>query len=201
MTARTIVSLAPHLALSEPDIKGFIQKANGRRRRYSSQPLEMQTIQEIENQKLTQSMEWHHLAILELVSVVGFQGNAAWVSERLGITASQAQSALDDLISAGVLSQKEDGAWKSELHNHTVSGKKIPRVQFVKKQIYEQALALLPEQIGDHSTMTVSVSEDRLAEASERIARFRRELSHFLSEPEEKNRVFQLVISLFPVSN
>ena len=200
MTVRTIINLAPRLSLPEAEVQDFIQKANGRRRRYSVSGLEVQTIQEIENQKLTQSMEWFHIAILELVSVKGFQANAAWVAERLSIAAEQAQIALDDLMSSGVLTQCEDGLWKSEINNHTVSGKKFPRALLVKKQIYEQAIALLPNYIGDHSTMTVSVSEERLAEATDRIAIFRRELSHFLAEPEEKSHVYQLVISLFPVT-
>lgn len=194
------MSLAPRLSLPEVEVQEFIQKANSRRRRYAVNAMEVQMIQEIENQKLTQSMEWFHIAILELVSVKGFQANASWVSGRLGITADQAQTALDDLMSSGVLSQREDGVWKSELSNHTVSGKKTPRALLVKKQIYEQAITLLPDQVGNHSTVTVSVSEERLAEATERITRFRRELCQFLAEPEEKSHVYQLLISLFPVS-
>jgi uncharacterized protein (TIGR02147 family) len=200
MTSRTIMSLAPRLALPELEIQEYIQKANGRRRRYSMASFEAEVIKEVENQKLTQSMEWYHLAILELVNVSGFQANATWIADRLGITANDAQAALDDLMSASVLSQSEDGLWKNEIKNHFISAKKSPRVQMVKKQIYQQALNLLPEDVGDHSTMTVSVSAGRLAEASDRIARFRLDLCNFLTEPETKDQVYQLVISLFPVS-
>jgi len=200
MTSRTIMSLAPRLALPELEIQEYVQKANGRRRRYSMGSLEAEVIQEVENQKLMQAMEWYHIAILELVNVTGFQANATWIGERLGITANQAQSALDDLMSASVLSQGEDGLWKNEIHNHFISVKKSPRAQLVRTQIYQQALALLPDNVGDHSTMTVSVSANRLAEATDRIARFRFELCTFLAEPETKDHVYQLVISLFPIS-
>lgn len=200
MTARTILSLAPRLSLSEQEVQAFIQKANGRRRRYSSNAHDLQVLQEIENEHLLQLMEWYHLAVLELVGLKDFQANAAWISERLMISQEQAQAAIDDLMTAGVLSQREDGLWKTEIKNHSVSSKKNPRAQLVKQQIYNQAIALLPNHIGEHGTTTVCVSETRLAEASERIARFRRELSQFLSEPEDKHRVYQLVISLFPVS-
>lgn len=200
MTARTIMSLAPRLSLSETDVQAFIQKANGRRRRYFAGAQETQVFQEIHESKIMQSMEWYHVALLELVSVKGFQANAAWISERLGISVDQAQRALDDLMSHGLLSQRQDGLWKNELSNHTMSGAKVPRAQLVKKQIYEQALNVLPKEIGVHSTMTVAVSESRFNEAVEKITRFRRELSAFLHEPEEKEKVYQILISLFPIS-
>jgi uncharacterized protein (TIGR02147 family) len=200
MTVRTIRSLAPRLALSETDAQSFIHKANGRRRRNSVGSLEIQAFQEVENHKLAQMTEWYHLAILELVSVKGFQGNGTWIGEHLGLIPNQAQQALDELMSTGVLSQKEDGLWKSELSNHTFSGLKVPRMQLVKKQIYEQAVAALSQQVGTHGTMTVAISEKRYEEAVERIVKFRRELSRFLSEPDEKDKVYQIVASLFPIS-
>ncbi|HEY8270454.1 MAG TPA: TIGR02147 family protein [Pseudobdellovibrionaceae bacterium] len=200
MTVRTIMSLAPHLALSQDQAKAFSQRATSRRRRYSLSELEVPVFQEIENQRFIQMMEWYHAALLELVSVSGFEANGAWIGERLQITAEQSQQALEDLISAGVLSQGEDGVWKSEIAHHTVSAKKFPRVQLLKKQIYEQALAALPHYEGTHGAITVAISEKRYEEAVERIARFRRELSQFLSEPDEKDRVYQILISLFPIS-
>ncbi|MBS1971325.1 MAG: TIGR02147 family protein [Bdellovibrionales bacterium] len=200
MTARTIMSLAPRLNLSEADVQAFIQKANGRRRRYSVGAQDVQVFQELEDHKYLQNLEWYHLAILEMIDVKGFQANATWISERLPITPDQAQQALDALLSHGVLSQRDDGLWKNEINNHTMSGIKVPRAQQVKKQIYEQALAIIPQGIGNHTTMTVAVSESRYQEAVERITRFRRELSHFLNEPEEKEKVYQILISLFPVT-
>jgi uncharacterized protein (TIGR02147 family) len=200
MTARTIMSLAPRLNLSDADVQAFIQKANGRRRRYSVGAQDVQVFQELEDHKYLQHLEWYHLAILEMIGVKGFQANASWISEHLPITADQAQQALDTLLSHGVLSQREDGLWKNEINNHTMSGIKVPRAQQVKKQIYEQALAIIPQGIGNHTTMTVAVSESRYQEAVDRITRFRRELSHFLNEPEEKEKVYQILISLFPVT-
>jgi uncharacterized protein (TIGR02147 family) len=199
MTVRTIKSLAPRLPLSEAETQMYSQKAG--RRRYSMGEAQIQAFKVVENSKLTQMMEWYHLAILELTSVSGFNANANWIGERLNITPDQAQRALDDLMSSGVLSKNQDGNWKSELSNHTISGKNVPRMQFVKKQIYEQALGLLPQHVGSHGTMTVAISEKRYDEAVDRIVKFRRELSHFLSEPEGKDKVYQILISLFPVSN
>lgn len=200
MTARTILTLAPRLSLAEAEVQSFVKKANGRRRRYVIGAQEAHVFQEIQDHKLVQTMEWYHMAILELVAVKGFQANATWIAERLSITSDQAQHALDDLMSLGVLSQREDGLWKNELDNYTASGAKLPRIQLLKKQIYEQAIALLPQNVGTHSTMTVAISEGRYQEAVERITRFRRELSHFLNEPDDKEKVYQIVISLFPIS-
>jgi uncharacterized protein (TIGR02147 family) len=200
MTARTIMSLAPRLALAETDIQTFVQKANVRRRRHYVGTQDGQVFQEIEDHKCLQSLEWYHLVILEMVSCKNFEANATWIAERLPVTADQAQQALDTLISHGVLSQHEGGVWRNELNNHTMSGIKVPRAQQVKKQIYEQALAIIPQGVGTHSTMTVAISESRYQEAVERITRFRRELSQFLHEPEDREKVYQILISLFPVT-
>jgi len=199
MTARTILSLAPRLALSEADVQAFIQKANGRRRRYSVGAQDVQVFQELEEDRFFQSMEWYHIAILELAHLKSFQGNAAWIAERLGISVDQAQRAFDELKNQGILSQA-DGLWRNEINHSTVSGQKVPRAQQVKKQIYEQAITALPKDIGNHSTMTVAISESRYQEAVEKIKRFRRELSQFLHEPDEKEKVYQILISLFPIS-
>lgn len=200
MTARTIMSLAPRLSLPESEVQNFVQKANGRRRRYSVGAQDIQVYQEIEDHKYLQNLEWFHLAILEMVSLNGFQANATWIAGRLPITADQAQQALDALMSHGVLAQDAEGVWKNEINNHTMSGVKVPRALLVKKQIYEQALAVIPQGVGTHSTMTVAISESRFQEAVERITRFRRELSQFLHEPEDKDKVYQILISLFPVT-
>ncbi|MGZ3743998.1 MAG: TIGR02147 family protein [Pseudobdellovibrionaceae bacterium] len=199
MTVRTIMSLAPRLNLSKAEAQAYSQKAYNRRRRYLSGGA-APVFQEIENEKFLEMIEWYHLAILELVTVQGFDAKADWVAERLKIPVEQAQGALDDLINVGMLFQDEGGCWKCEVSNHTISSKKAPRTQLLKKQIYEQALAALPQQEGSHGTITVAISERRYEEAVERIVKFRRELSQFLSEPHEKDKVYQMVISLFPIS-
>lgn len=200
MTARTIMALAPRLSLTEDDVHVFVKNRTERRRRQHMNFLEIETLQEIENQKLNQLVEWYHLATLELVDVKGFQGQAPWIADQLGITVSQAQQCLEDLMSQGVLVQQAEGGWKREVTNHTMSAKKYPRLGLLKKHVLEHAAALAPQDIGDHSVITVSISESRLDEAKERIRRFRRELASFLSQPEEKDRVYQLAVSLFPVS-
>jgi uncharacterized protein (TIGR02147 family) len=200
MTARTILALASRLALTEELVQSFVANSNGKRRRFPLSPLQIEILEEIENQKLMQLMEWYHFAVLELFHVIDFKADANWVAERLGISAQTAQQALNELIEAGIIVVNEDGTWKREKAHHVVSSKRFPRAHSVKKQIYEQAIALLPEEGGDHSAVTVSVSEGRLREAFERIKKFRRELSYFLSEPTEKENVYQLIISLFPVS-
>lgn len=201
MTARTIVALTARLALSEEMVQEFIANSNGKRRRFPLSPLQLEVIEEIENQKLIQLMEWYHFAMIELFHIKDFQDDPAWMAERLGIPHENAVKAFEDLIQSEVIVKGEDGKWRrTSANQRVISSKKFPRVHAVKKQIYEQAIALLPESEGEHSAMTVSVSEGRLREATERIRRFRRELSHFLAEPPEKESVYQLIISLFPVT-
>ena len=48
--------------------------------------------------------------------------------------------------------------------------------------------------------MTMAINKEKLPEAKERIKKFRRELSQFLNEGETNNEVYNLSISLYPVT-
>jgi uncharacterized protein (TIGR02147 family) len=196
MTARTILTLAPRLSLSEPEILNFTQSANGRRRRYAAGRVEAESMTEMQN--FSEVFDWFHMAILVLFDVKTFQGNSTWIGHRLNITEAQAQKAIDDLVEMKMLAKDADGKLQREKFYHTVSSEKFPRVNILKKQILEQAAVMAPQQRGDHSAITLAVSENRVAEAIQRIKKFRRELAQFLHEPHEKDSVYHLAISLFP---
>lgn len=200
MTVRTILSLAPRLGMDDALVKDYIQKANGRRRRYLGRDSGEIEFEPLDNPKLAEVLEWYHLAILELVGVSDFEPQAAWIAERLSIPSEQAEKALKELTEQGVLVQGENGKWKSELTKHSLCSKKFPRLQEVKKSFYEKAVSALNQGMGDHHALTLSVSESRYQEALEKITRFSRELCHFLQEPEEKEKVFQILVSIFPIS-
>lgn len=52
---------------------------------------------------------WYYRAFMELLATEGFQEDSVWISKRLGITAEQAQSALEDLLKQGKVQRNEDG--------------------------------------------------------------------------------------------
>jgi uncharacterized protein (TIGR02147 family) len=196
MTGRTILTLAPRLPLSEEQVQSFVKNSNGRRRRYGA--MASRQLLEIEDQAVGETIEWYHLAILALFDVKNFQPEPGWIGERLNLSLEQVQQALEELTTVKLLARDEKGGWLCQALRHTVSSQRFPRVNLIKQQILEQAAELAPKKLGDHSAMTLAISESRLGEAVERIQKFRRELAHFLNEPKEKDGVYHLAISLFP---
>jgi transcriptional regulator with XRE-family HTH domain len=147
--------------------------------------------------------DWYHMAILELVNIDGFELNAANVSKRLKISVSDANFALERLINANLLF-KENGKWQSrENTNMPVPEHATEAVKKYLRQSLQKstdALNHLPRDIRDHSTITVATSADKIDEAKKLITKFRRELNEFLSDSPKKNQVYQLQVSLFPLT-
>jgi uncharacterized protein (TIGR02147 family) len=73
----------------------------------------------------------------------------------------------------------------------------------MQKQILTQALVALEEvpiEKRDQTSMTMAIDSSLIPEAKLRITRFRRELSSFLENGKKKDQVYQLALSLFPLT-
>ena len=149
--------------------------------------------------------DWYYYAILELLCLDGLSGTARVISTSLGLSIAEAQDALERLERLGMVARKSDGSWKKLKGNHTTVG--IPgttgALKKRQRQVLEKAIAAMdevPPELRDQSCMTMSVSLDRLPEAKKRIKNFRRELCSYLEAGPKKEEVFELCISLFPLS-
>lgn len=67
----------------------------------------------------------------------------------------------------------------------------------------DRLLERMPTEEREQSTITLTVNEERLVEAKERIKEFRKELTDILSAPgmiQNGKKTYQISVSLFPVS-
>jgi uncharacterized protein (TIGR02147 family) len=151
--------------------------------------------------------DWYHYAILELMKVKDFTSDTTWVSKTLGISKSEANIAIERLLRLGLIELDKKGQWKDRSEgyssninqNLTSAGSKK-----LQKKILEQsitALEELPTSERNHTSMTFAMNPDLLPEAMQEIARFRRKFCTQLEQKAKPERVYQLSISLFPVSN
>jgi uncharacterized protein (TIGR02147 family) len=109
------------------------------------------------------------------------------------------------LTRLGLLDTSNPKEWKSAQENNTTiqtpfSSEAHRRLQTQILQQAIQALEKTPFVERDQSTITLCVSERRLERAKEKIKKFRRELMQYLESGPDRDRVYQLSISLFPVS-
>jgi uncharacterized protein (TIGR02147 family) len=74
----------------------------------------------------------------------------------------------------------------------------------MQRQLLMKALSTLesiPLEERDHSSMTMAIDTRKLKQAKEKIRRFRRELSGYLTRVDERDAVYALTIALFPLTN
>ncbi len=148
---------------------------------------------------------WHHYAILELFKIKGFVPNPREISKRLAIPEVEAKLALKRLEGVGLLTLDARGSLvtvdDSSSSIQTVQTSQAHRNQ--QKEILEGAIEAIektPIEKRSQSSMTLAVDTENLDKARLLIKKFRRELGRLLSHSENLDEVYQLSVSLYPVT-
>ena len=146
--------------------------------------------------------DWYHFAILELPFTKAFKSDPKWIARVLGISSSEAHSAIQRLLELELLEIK-DGRLKrvhSQINSAdrtlTTSAHKKRQEQVLEKSI--QSLQNDPIEERNHTAMTFAIDSRKIQEAKKRIETFMAEMTQFLEEG-ERDRVFELTVSLFPL--
>ena len=148
--------------------------------------------------------QWYHLAILELLEVKSFEPTVKKIAQIFSISQVEAKDAVERLERLNLISIKEK-KWKNiSGNNSTLSiGATTASLRALQKKILQQAAEALDEcsaELRDQSAMTMAIDTKLLPQAKERIKKFRREFCDFLQKNRECDEVYQLSVSLFPVS-
>jgi len=150
--------------------------------------------------------DWYHYAILELIRVKDFKSEVAWVARTLSITRSEVRIAVERLRQAGMLEITSDGKWIDTAGQFAtnISGELTSAAsRKLQKQILEKSICALeevPVEKRNHTSMTMAINPEALEEAKEMITKFRRELCAFLESYPDPTHVYNLAISLYPIS-
>jgi uncharacterized protein (TIGR02147 family) len=150
--------------------------------------------------------DWYHYAILELSSVKYFSPSPKWIAKTLGITITETNAAIERLERLDFIEINTDGSWKIlDGFNRTTIGTELTAAALRKmqKQIIEKSLVALEEvsiEKRDQTSMTMAIDSSLLPEAKKRITKFRRELCSFLESGPNRDQVYQLAVSLYPVT-
>jgi uncharacterized protein (TIGR02147 family) len=146
--------------------------------------------------------DWYYFAILSLAEVDNFQADAEWIADRLNISKTQAEYALQKLIELELLVY-DKGAYKasglqfktptdilnSSLKNHTIQ----------TFELAQESILRDPVELRDFSTVTMAIDPDDLPVAKSMIKNFRKKLTKKL-ESGNKKEVYKLSVQLFPLS-
>jgi transcriptional regulator with XRE-family HTH domain len=150
---------------------------------------------------------WYFLPILELLQIEDFNFSDKSVARALSISVIEAKLAIDKLNQINLIAyDKKDQKWKCNTEG--LSTRKMAPTSLTlanyQKHILQQAIYAIDNydvSIRNQSTITVAIDTALIPEAKEKIKKFQRSLAQFLQKNNKNNEVYQLSLSLFPISN
>lgn len=193
ITQTTLKKLAAKLSFNEDSVKAF-QKLQGQKDGYQS----------ISADQIIILSEWQHFAILEVL-VNKPEANAKKLAYHLGINELLVKDSIERLSRVGYIQWNEEDE-KYDILSPKNSTEGLPiqaALKNLQKQFLELAIEALrdvSEDLRDQSGMTMMVDTSRIPEARKLIKKFRRDMSKLLEGSKTKDQVFQLSVSLFPLS-
>lgn len=201
-TEKTIHLLSEKLALAPDQVQRFKKNLKSKKWEAAAKDIGYRQIGLDQFQLIS---DWYHFAILELVTVRNFKSDPAWIAEQLGISSYQASDALDRLLRLNYLKKGPRGKVILVEENSTIVGPEIavPATRKQQMQILEkslEALSQIPIEQRSQSSSTMAIPSDRLDEAKEIITEFRRKMASVMQRPGERDSVYQLSISFFPLT-
>jgi uncharacterized protein (TIGR02147 family) len=148
--------------------------------------------------------DWHHLATLALTDVNPIL-TPAYVADKLGITALEAELAIDRLLRLELLI-KEDGGRFRKADRHVVVKSKQSNAALKKfnKQMLGKAVASLDSQSSLErwgGSETFAISQQQLPECRALMDEFLRQLAEISAGKTEKTDVYHVNIQLFNLTH
>jgi uncharacterized protein (TIGR02147 family) len=148
---------------------------------------------------------WYYPAIRELAARPDFREDPKWIGKQLypTITTGQAKAALKTLEELGLLIREGGKLVRGEpslTTGHEVRSVVIPAYHRMMIERAAWAVDAVPPDERDVSAQTVCIRGSSLADLKDRIHRFREEMLERCDSETEPERVYQLCIQLFPLS-
>lgn len=193
LTDKKFIEFASKLSLTPIEIKNIINKGNE-----DIRPNDYyETFDENDFEKIC---EWHHFAIIKLLSVKNFKSDPAWIAKRLNLKIYEVKEALEVLESLNLILIK-DGRYIDNTGFMNFSKINSSSIKKHQRGLLKEAYASITKLDAKeraHSTLTVAMSKKKLEVIRRRMIEFKTEINQLIAEDEDKDEVFNLCLSLFP---
>lgn len=146
--------------------------------------------------------EWQHFAILNLIDCENFRWNAAHVAKRLGLTATQAQLAMNLLIRLGLVCKKGDTYKGVRDYVLSPTGITSTAIRNYHRQMMNKAIEAIEFQDTNErefSGVGFAMDPSRLPQIKQEISAFQDQLAAKYSKG-KKQEVYFLEMALFKLS-
>jgi uncharacterized protein (TIGR02147 family) len=148
---------------------------------------------------------WYHSAILELIQVQGFKTDSRWIANALGIAVEDVNVALQRLLRLGLLEMSGRDRWidksgDAEFHSSALAEAASNQMNQEIHELAVHAIKRVPSPHRVHRQMVLAMDSTRLPRLKLLTDEFIKELRALVSEGDTKNDVYQVEISLFPIT-
>jgi uncharacterized protein (TIGR02147 family) len=151
---------------------------------------------------------WHHLVILQLVSLADFREDAEWISRRLRrkVSRSEVTQAIENLVRIGLLRRTAEGRLEQTAKVVKYEGRgRVDVVDHSQGEMIDRAkesLACDPWEKRDMSNVTMCCDRAVFQALKQEIARFREHIiAKFVLPSESPDAVLQLNVQLFELTD
>jgi uncharacterized protein (TIGR02147 family) len=167
---------------------------------------EYKQIQTLDKSQYELFSHWYIPVIRELVVSPHFNGNPAWIGERIipPVSPAKVKKGIAVLLSLGLITKNDAGAWA---HTDRVVSTPSEVLSVAVATYHKNVLSLARDAIErfspderDIRSVTLGVSMEGYMEVKKRLEAFWKELLAYAEAQKNVDRIFQVNMQLFPLS-
>ncbi len=150
--------------------------------------------------------EWHHSAVREMAGINSGKVSEVWIAEHIQppVSVTQVRRSLQLLQDLGML-RRVDNRW-IQANPIVTTGPEISSIlvtNYHKNMIGKaiDSIERFPPEMRDISSVTIRVHPDNLSDIKKAVIAFRKQLLGFEQNDQNDERVMQINIQIFPLSN
>lgn len=148
---------------------------------------------------------WYHIAIRELLNLGAFKPSPEWIAKKLlpPIEAREARDSLKTLVESGLIRKTANGY---QPVNDAITTDDETMALFVRNyhlemlELAKRSIDAVPPESRDISSVCMTIREADFPKLKKQLQLMRKELRVFAAEGKQAERVVQVNIQLFPLS-
>jgi uncharacterized protein (TIGR02147 family) len=203
LSARALAAVGKRLGLSE-EVIGAYGQSQRKKGQAQSAPENLRSFHfDLDTFQLLSA--WYHSAILELIEVSGFRTDSRWIASTLGIAVEDVNVALQRLLRLGLLGMSGRSRWidksgDAEFHTGALTEAASNQMNQEIHELAIEAIGRIESEHRVHRQMVVALDSTKLGRLTMLAEEFLKELRAAVSENATKDDVYQVEISLFPMT-
>ena len=198
LTPKSIRRIGSQLGLSEQLISFYAKRPGSTKDAVRAEPLQLSL------DAFHVISDWYHHAVLELIHTKDFRPDSRWIAKSLGLTVNEVNIALQRLLRLGLL-QMSGPKWLDKSARANIPAEELTpalhkRIRAQGHRLALEALDTAPHEQIEHEAMTLAIRSADLPRIRELVREFFGDLESILSEPHEKDDVYEFQFAAFPLT-